>query len=189
MSAHVPSVLSLTGAALYLVVAGAAFVAARHSPPRANGFELRRNWLLVGAFFLLFALMRLLAVEDVLREFLRETLASLDLREGRRSIQLPLSLAAIALAAIGLFPILRRITRRGLTSSEAAIEWAWLAIAGMIALIALRLISLHAVDQLLFGPSLGPLRINWMLDIGLSALAFSAAISFIWQRSRTVRQG
>ena len=45
----------------------------------------------------------------------------------------------------------------------------------MLAIIALRMISLHAMDRLLYGP----LKLNWVGDLGASALVLGAAIYYV----------
>jgi hypothetical protein len=45
----------------------------------------------------------------------------------------------------------------------------------MIGLIILRLISLHALDQLLFGS----LKLNWVGDLGAAAAVFGSALYYI----------
>lgn len=181
MNAHTPSALSLAGAGFYLVVAAASVLAARQSTVGGHGFSLRRCWFVAAAFFILFAGLRLVAAEDLLRALFREGLAGLDLNDVRRSIQLPLSLVAIIGGAALATASLQRISRRGAASSAAALEWMRLAIAGMIALIMLRLISLHSIDKFLFAPTLGPVRINWLFDLGLSTIALIAALRFARQ--------
>ena len=45
----------------------------------------------------------------------------------------------------------------------------------MIGLVALRLVSFHATDALLYAP----LRLNWVLDIGLTLIVAGSAWAFI----------
>ena len=54
---------------------------------------------------------------------------------------------------------------------ERALATAHLAAAAMLGLIAIRLISFHPVDSLLYGG----MRLNWWIDIGLSLLVGGAA--------------
>ncbi|MCX7863577.1 MAG: hypothetical protein N2423_00850 [Novosphingobium sp.] len=56
-----------------------------------------------------------------------------------------------------------------------AIRWALLGISVMLGVMMLRLISFHATDALLYR---GPIRLNWILDIGATALTGWAAIRY-----------
>jgi len=50
-------------------------------------------------------------------------------------------------------------------------------------LLALRLISLHAIDAMLYA---GPVRLNWIIDIGASLLVMGSAIAY-WRIVRSSR--
>lgn len=45
----------------------------------------------------------------------------------------------------------------------------------MMMLLGLRIVSLHQIDQLLYGPK----KLNWLVDIGASLLAMGAAVVYI----------
>lgn len=178
ITAQGPSALSLLGAGLYVVVALACAMAAIATRGAGEARSSPRGWLVIGVFFVLFALMRLLQTEDILRDLLRGLLEWSDAREGRRALQLPLSLLALAIAGVPAVWLMRRIKAAGVWSRGSALDWARLATLCMVALIGLRLISLHWVDAVLFSPAIGPLRINWMLDIGLSVAVLLAALAY-----------
>jgi hypothetical protein len=46
---------------------------------------------------------------------------------------------------------------------------------GMIVLATLRMISLHSVDAMLYGP----LKINWIMDMGLSVAVLGCALRYL----------
>jgi hypothetical protein len=58
---------------------------------------------------------------------------------------------------------------------------ALLATAGFLPLYAVRLISWHATDQLLYG---GGIHLNWVIDLGLTSIVAGAALLFIFRSSR-----
>ena len=173
------SALSLAAAGFYLCVVLAALGAALAGIRREAPLREWRIWVLVAGAFVALAAMRAIAAEDHLRGILRSVLELADARAARRVIQLPLSLAAIALACLTAIPVVHRIARRGWTSPFAAGDWAALALIGMVGLIGLRVISLHAVDGILFSALIGPLRINWLLDLGCAGISLAAALHYI----------
>lgn len=176
--------LSLAGAVVYLLTAVAAAIAAVSADRRGRGNRDQLAWVLVLLAFVVFSAMRLVAAEEHLRSTLRTALELADARAGRRAIQLPLSLLALTLATLAAFPLVRRIAASGWASQHAARNWALLALLGMLGLIALRIISLHAMDAILFSSLIGPLRLNWLLDLGFTAVALLAAINFVVQARR-----
>lgn len=173
------SALSLAAAGFYLCVVLAALGAARASIRRGAPVRERRIWALAAGVFIALAAMRAIAAEDHLRGILRSALELAGARDARRAIQLPLSLAAIALAGLATIPLACRIVRRGWASPLAASDWAALALIGMAVLIGLRVISLHAVDGILFSALIGPLRINWLLDLGCAGITLAAALHYM----------
>lgn len=161
------SQLSLLAALFYLAIAGAALLASR----RGAG----RFWLAAAACFGVFALMRAFAIEDVVRDWLRDQFSLWDVYGKRGGIQAPLSVALLfGAAAIAFLALRGSMAARG----ELAILGAKIALGGMITLIGLRVISLHSVDGILFSPLIGPIRLNWLLDIGFGTMAFLSALYF-----------
>lgn len=128
------------------------------------------SWALCGTLFLILSVMRALNLEEVLRDLLRESLLLAgDYRE-RRDLQAPLAAAAVVVTLVfaGLAFRAGGDRRR---RSTIAVRAARLASVGMIGLLGLRLISLHAVDRLLYrGPHL-----NWLFDIGATLCVGGAA--------------
>jgi hypothetical protein len=78
---------------------------------------------------------------------------------------------AILLVLLAFALLVRTWVRSRGEWRRQALGIAQLASFAMLGLIALRMISLHAVDSLLYGG----LRLNWWLDIGLSLLVGAAA--------------
>ena len=84
MSEIGPSWLSLIAASYYLAVMGMAVAAAGRmtATDRQQGFDKR--WLAIAAAFGIFAVLRFLAMEDLLRDMMRDAIASIgadDIRQ------------------------------------------------------------------------------------------------------------
>ena len=111
----------------------------------------------------------------MLRADLRDWLQAEGLADDRRAIQGPIIAVSIALfAAIGmiaLYWVAQRISGR----RNIAVAIVWGACGVMVATIAMRTVSLHALDRLLYGP----LKLNWVGDIGASLGVLAAAIFYI----------
>jgi len=169
-----PSLLSLSAASLYVLVVCACLVAS------GSGFRFRqqvwhvRVWLILAVLFALLAALRISNLEEIWRDELRIFLRADAVYDGRRNFQRPIAATIIAILAAATFFGAYRFVRvaRG-RRNIAAIA----AAAGglvMTGLLALRLISLSPVDALLFGP----LKLNWILDIGSSVLILGAAVYY-----------
>ncbi len=173
------SLLNWLGAGLYLFVAMMCGAAWRVSVRQGMSVPHGRAWFLIALFFCLLIASRLLGLEDMLRDVMRDLLRSQGAYEGRTYWQLPavIALFAIAVCALGL------IARQGLHATPAAVSsganrmlmTAQLAAFAMLLLVGLRTISLHSVDAMLYS---GPIRLNWILDIGASLLVAGCAVRF-----------
>lgn len=167
-----PTALSLAAAAIYIgvsVLCVLAWANPRNGSEKAS--QSRSGWLAVAGLFVLLALSRILVIEDRFDEYLRDLARESGAYEGRTAWQGPLSVAAILLVLL-VVPILARNWARSRGDKRTqALGIAQLAAFAMLGLIALRLISFHPVDSLLYGG----LRLNWWLDVGLSLLVGFAA--------------
>ncbi len=166
-----PSVPSLAACLLYVFVALSAWQAARTARESNADFRSARLWKVLAALFLLLLLSRLFMLEELVRDMLRDWLRAGRGYETRHQWQVPLAACALMAFALSASWVFR--AARGRTTYRGA-PWVLagkLAILAMIALVALRLISFHAIDALLYG---GP-HLNWVIDIGASMLAGTAA--------------
>ncbi|GIX19306.1 MAG: hypothetical protein KatS3mg120_0982 [Erythrobacter sp.] len=171
MMAMPPSLLSLAAVGLYCLVSCACAVAALSVQRARQPAWHRVIWLVIGAMFVMLAFSRLTGFEEALRESLRLELRVTHQYEERRSLQRPIAAFAVALVgAIGLALAYRTAQRLKGPANLAAITAVASAIA-MVGLVCLRLISLSPVDKLLYGP----LKLNWIADIGLSTIVLVAA--------------
>ncbi len=166
-----PSLLSIAAVGLYGAVAMvcglAAATAARH---RQMPWHMR-GWALIGLLFCGFIVLRLLDIEEVLQDQWRDTLRAQGAYDGRRAYQRPLAAGVIAMTVAASFWWIHRVIVRVNGRRNLAIIIAASACFGMIVLIVLRLISLHPVDSLLYGP----LKLNWLVDLGTSMAVMGCA--------------
>jgi hypothetical protein len=171
----VPSILSLSASSIYGLVLLACIAAAVTAKGQRQPPAHVRLWLLLAVFFFALAVLRVFAVEEWLRDSLRAWLRESGSYRYRRAIQAPLAagLVCILAAAAGwyLFAWARRL--RGRRNVIQAI--CLLAALVMLFLIPLRLTSFHAVDTLLYGP----LKLNWVLDLGASLAVLGGAVQYI----------
>ncbi|MCX7284564.1 MAG: hypothetical protein NTX28_11065 [Novosphingobium sp.] len=122
-------------------------------------------WLFAAVLFALCAISRLLGIEEVLRDSMRGELQVERVYNARWEFQSVLaSVVIIAVALLVVFAATRVqksgvLKRRGLSRQ---VIWAAAACCAMIVLITFRMISLHALDSLLYR---GP-RLNWVVDVG-----------------------
>ncbi|WP_252258963.1 heme-copper oxidase family protein [Erythrobacter aurantius] len=169
-----PSTLSLIAAAFYALVLAASLLACRTGQvQRQHGWQVA-SWAAVAVFFLVLIVSRIFNVEEALRADLREWLQLQDLREGRRSYQGVIIAIVLALfAALGLYTAYH-VSRRMSGRRNIAVAVAIASCGVMVAVIAMRSISLHAMDTLLYGP----LKLNWTGDLGASAVVLGAAVYY-----------
>lgn len=170
-----PSILSLGAAGLYLAVlcvcVMAAFSARRYRQPFANV----RTWALIAMIFGALALMRIENTEELLRNLLREEIRQVGAYDGRRAAQ-RLMVGGVLSIFAGLFLwSLWRQWRAGHGRRNMALFAALASVGAMLFLIALRIVSLHQTDYVLYGPA----KLNWIIDIGSSLTVLAAAGFYI----------
>lgn len=133
-----------------------------------------RCWLLLAVFFVLLLLSRYFQLEEILRDALRASLRSSNEYGHRRDFQRPLVAAIVGIGALvacwWFYKLARTVRGRRNFAVMAGLVGAF----GMAFLISLRMVSLHAIDALLYG-----LRLNWVADIGLSLMVAAAAAFYV----------
>lgn len=174
--------LGVAGSLAYGVTALACGFAAAASHPHVRLRAGRWFWAGCGLFFCLLAASRLSGLEDLIRNGARGMLKRSGHYADRWDWQAPAMAAALLVLAIMAIPVVRWQIRdvRQVLSRQAA--WARLGVLAMVGLIALRLISLHSTDRLLYGP----LHLNWLVDIG-ATLAVGVSAARFARQSRRVR--
>lgn len=182
MATAAPSILSLMAAGLYTVIVAvclyAATVARRSSQPRAHYWI----WGLIGLGFGAFALLRIVGAEEMLRMMLRDQLSSDGIYATRRSIQRPVVIVLMLMfTASMLWGLMQQYRAAMHGRRNTALFIALAAVATMLFVMGLRIISLHQVDWVLYGPA----KLNWFLDIGASLTVAAAAVYYVrlvWRR-------
>ena len=168
------SVLSLIAAFLYLFVIAACLMAARSAIKHEQQKWHVAVWLVLVALFAGLIAMRFMGLEDVVRDWVREILRERGLYEVRRDFQRPLAAAVfVVFAFVASYAVWRfHGYWRGRRNMAAALGAA--GAIGMVFLLCLRFVSLHDLDRILYGP----LKLNWIGDIGITFLVFGAAIFY-----------
>lgn len=163
-------VLALAACGMYVGVAVACCFAVRNAMSHGS----RRFWMVAGAFFFVLAVLRASGIEYAITDALREHLYREGAYESRREFQRPLAAGAFVLicAALYLFYLKRPAPKAGVRDWSKF--WAMIAITVMAGVILMRLISFHELDRLLYGP----VRMNWVLDIGSTLVVAASAVRF-----------
>lgn len=169
------SPLSLAAAGLYALVVMVALYAAMVAKKQDQQFWHRATWLLLAGLFILLLVSRIAGLEDMLREALRDTLRSDAAYDRRRAIQRPVAAGLIALASVAVGWGLYRTAQFRKGRRNLAVLAAQAGGFALLFLVALRVISLHPIDGLLYGP----LKLNWLADIGASCLVAGAAAYYV----------
>jgi hypothetical protein len=180
-----PSALSLAAAGLYCAIAvaclSAALAAVRNGRPPAH----LRAWSIVALLFLALAAMRVVGLEEWLRDALRDVLRERDAYDGRREMQRYLAAGMILLASVAMAAWVMWVRAAFRDHLDPAVMLAWCCVMAMFMLMILRLISLHYIDALLYGS----LKLNWVVDIGASIGVLLAALVYRRQVKQAARPG
>lgn len=170
-----PSILSFAASGLYGLVAvaclGAAIIAMRFRQVTRHSL----TWLLIALLFGVLIVLRLVDAEEWLRSTLRASMRESGSYADRRAVQAPLVAAILLVAGTFTLALLYRLTRNLKGRRNVAMLVAVLATLAITFLIVLRMASLHAIDSLLFGP----IKLNWVIDIGASLAVMVAAVTYM----------
>lgn len=170
-------VFRLAEAVFCLVPAAACVMAWRKSldRPLRYGDVPAGFWLGPFAFLLVLAGMRLFNIPELVRKSIKHYGQGAGIYAERRGLQ---SEVLVVLAFVGIavlvIAVLRAQPRLQARRSARLAAFALAGVAGETALLAARLISLHQLDEMLFGPA----KLGWVLDAGCLALIAYAAIRF-----------
>lgn len=160
----------LLACVVYVAVAIAAAAAFRVAE-RPND---RLRWGAIAILFICVAIWRGSGLELYLTSEMRRTLLQDGLYEKRRDLQRPLAaLAVVVISSILYLFYLKRPLGKGRPRDWSRF-WAMVGVTVMMGVIAMRLISFHELDRFLYGP----IRGNWILDLGSSLLVAFAALQF-----------
>jgi hypothetical protein len=179
---YMPSELSLAAAMIYLLVTVASLIAFQTAISREQVTFHVVFWASIGTFFLVLSVARILGVEEQARDFLRDWISASGLRENRRFFQgLAVSLTIPIFVLMGLYARFH-LARLLHSRRNVAVATACLGCGIMLLLILLRLISLHALDRLLFGAP----KLNWIFDVGAALLVAAAALYYVGRVRRLI---
>lgn len=165
--------LNLLGTAAYLIVAAACLGAAWHArraQTRTVRQRLQQHWAGLAFLFIGLAAWRAGGGEAALQEWGRNLLHLQDAYETRRAWQGPV----VVLALIGAGSLVAWFTGRHARRIDPLLGWSRIAGLGLFGYTAVRALSWHPVDAVIYA-SLGPVHINHLIDIGLSAICGGAA--------------
>lgn len=167
--------LAVVASALYALIVGACLLAASTAGKMRQQAWHRSGWALIAGFFAILVIMRVFDIEETLRDNLRAMIrASGDYGE-RRQFQRQILAICVAIASLAATGWLTHTLRRVRGRRNLALICAFGCIGAMAVLIALRMISLHATDRLLYGA----LKLNWFGDVGLSLATLGAALFYV----------
>jgi hypothetical protein len=176
-----PSVLSLIAAGFYAVIVIACLISSSVAVRFGQPARHWQTWAMIALMFLCLAVIRVTGFEELLRGALRDALRADAVYADRRAIQGPLAAAVMVGGGLLAGFMLWRQSRtvKGRRNLALLVAKGSALVLGL--LIVLRIISLHQVDSLLYGPP----KLNWVIDLGASALVLaSAAIYAILVRQR-----
>ena len=177
------NVLGDIASVLYVATAAASLAAGRVALAAKNVRD-GRFWCSVAAFFLGILALRLIGLEQIAHDTVRSWFVSEGDYADRRAWQGPLAVVAILMLAVGFAVFVRMAVRRRADAVTWTIRMALGGVWAMTGLIAIRLISFHGTDQLLYkGPHL-----NWVVDMGATLTSLAGAAGFI-RAVRLLRKG
>jgi len=171
-----PSLLSLGAAALYGVVLTACLAAAIAARRNRQAAWHLRCWLAFALLLAALAILRVVDFEDLFRDHLREMLRSSGSYEYRRTMQRPIAIAVLGIAAIGFGLVVLLFTRLARARRDVAVLAGGAAMSAMLLILVLRLVSYSPLDRILFGP----LKLHWIIDLGSALTIMGSAAGYIW---------
>lgn len=168
------SLLSLMATGVYALVILACLVAAASAYQARQWPSHWKTWLFIAVLFGILVFLRFYAIEEMIRDTVRAYFRSQGNYGDRRSLQAPLVAMLIVIAAATAFAFFYRMTRRLAGRRNLARLVASIAALALVFLVVLRLASLHLVDALLYGP----VKLNWVIDLGASLTVLGAAFYY-----------
>jgi hypothetical protein len=135
------------------------------------------TWVLAVLTMSAVFLIRLYDLEDLARDLVREHLVASGAYADRWSFQAPVA-AAIVLVSAGCawLALLSVQNFRRRSRTQLLLLAGRFGMLGFVPLFAVRIVSLHMTDQLLYA---GPVRLNWVLDLGLTLMVGGSAAVYV----------
>lgn len=173
------SIMSVAVLWIYIATVVACFGAAIHGRlSKAPGFNA---WTAISMALIVLGAFRLFNGEDFVRNFLRESVRRAGHYDDRTPFQMAALVIAIVLAVALIWLAWRYWPRARSGRMNQAVAVARLSLLAFLPLYSVRIISLHATDALLYA---GPIRLNWVLELGLLVTILAAAVTY----QRTARR-
>ncbi|MEM7665222.1 MAG: hypothetical protein AAF250_05150 [Pseudomonadota bacterium] len=170
------STLSLIAAGAYLLVTAICLAAMLTAKSRNQHQSHWKGWLVIALFFAVLVVLRLLNLEEIWRYEMRDWARSHGAYGDRQGLQIPLTIGIILLAGLGAIVWILRKFRGTRGRRNIALVAAQLGAMALLVLMALRMISFSTLDKLLYGP----LKLNWVGDLGSTALVAGCALYYIY---------
>ncbi|KUR80132.1 hypothetical protein [Novosphingobium sp. FSW06-99] len=152
---------------VYIATSGLALVAATCTPATRRKLAVI-NWGAVAVIFVALAVWRLTDGEILLQDYVRGWTRGHGVYDDRHVFQVPVTLGAVLVMA-ALVVLAQRSSGVGRSGQALALSLV------MVVYTAVRATSLHAIDEILY-QSLGPIHVNYLIDLGLTALVAALAI-------------
>jgi hypothetical protein len=170
-----PSVLSWIAAAGYAMVVFACLWAAMTARAKRQPPAQLYSWVLLAVLFAMLIYLRVNNLEEFWRDQLRDWVRSRGAYGERRGFQVLLTVGIIGVATLAAFVWTAAQVRVAGSRRSLSLLAAQVGAGVMMILIALRMVSFHALDGLLYGP----LKLNWVGDIGAAALVLAGALYYV----------
>ena len=178
--------MSVGAIALYGAVILTCIAAASAAANRTDRNGDRLHWQSVGFIFASLAIFRAFDGEEFVRGRARGLINEIGSYADRATFQVPLALIAFVLGLLVIWIFARQWRALRTGGRGRLVLTSRFALLALLPLYALRLISLHQTDWLLYS---GPIRINWLLEFAIStAVGGAAAMYFKLARKRAVRR-
>lgn len=175
------SVMNLAAIAMYSATGFACALALRACRTIYRGDAPERVWTAALAMMIALSLARLAGMEDRARDALRVLARGSDHYAERAAMQVPILVIVAALVAVAAFLLWRKWRSFSPGSSRRMAVAAQACLLGFAAIYAVRIVSLHAVDAVLYS---GPFRLNYVIEAGLCAVLAASAVMFDRRRKR-----
>lgn len=167
--------MSILAAILYIFIALAALIAAHAARKMGRTSHDMLHWIGIACGFVLLAVARFADVEDRIRVSLREWILAQDLYADRGEYQSVLAVVVIVVVTAVAFTLWRIWMRRRRSPAGKARFLALVALSAYLPLWALRLVSFHGMDRILYG---SPLHLNWLIDGSLALTCGGCALFY-----------
>jgi hypothetical protein len=170
------SILGIAASSIYMLVILACVCAALAAQLRQQDRAHLVTWIILAVFFAILIALRAFDIEEGLRQDMREAMRSENKYFRRREVQRTYISGAIILAAMMAFGLVYRTFQRPRGRRDLVLLIAKFAALAMAFTLSARMISLSPIDKLLYGP----LKLNWLGDIGSSLVVMAAAAGYVW---------